>query len=33
MPGVSPMLGETERDTLDPSWFEAVDGNGNTHAD
>jgi hypothetical protein len=29
---VSPMLGKTQRHTLDPSRFETMDGNGNSHA-
>jgi hypothetical protein len=32
MPLLSPMFGKAQRDTLDPAWFEAVNGNGNSHA-
>jgi hypothetical protein len=26
------MFGKAQRDTLDPAWFEAVNGNGDPHA-
>ncbi|MDR7156701.1 hypothetical protein J2W40_003546 [Sphingobium xenophagum] len=26
------MFGKTQGDALAPSWFEAMDGNGNAHA-